>query len=250
MGTNAPPHVDSEELSHSGELKWASLASSACPTGQSLSAGPSIQSEEDGPSSGGAECRQGAELSESMVPDEQLIIAVAQGDQQAFEVIYERYASAVFGLILKTFYQLEAAEEGVQEVFSRMWQRAGSFDTSRSFAPWLFSMTRNYCIDELRRQRVRPQSVYQDERQSVVSTIPDSIDIGEIVLRSEQRRIVRDALQQLPVEQRQALELMYFAGLTQEEIAARLGYPLGTIKTRKRLGLQKIRHNLRGTLSN
>jgi RNA polymerase sigma-70 factor (ECF subfamily) len=180
------------------------------------------------------------------VRDEQLIKAVAQGDRRAFETIYDRYAPMVFGLALKTLGDREAAEEAVQGVFWRVWQRAASFDQNRAFLPWLFSISHNYYIDELRRRRSRPQSVYEDESHPVLSAIPDETDVGEMALQSEQRRIVLDALQQLPIEQRQALELAYFGGLTQQEIATRLGNPLGTIKTRIRLGLQKLRSILQG----
>lgn len=180
------------------------------------------------------------------VSDTQLIEAVARGDRHAFETLYDRYSPAVFGLALKTLREREAAEEAVQEVFWRVWQRAKSFDPGRSFAPWLFGIAHNYCIDELRRRRARPQPVYEDDEHPVLSSIAEPTDVAEAALSSEQRRIVLGALQQLPVEQRQALELAYFGGLTQQEIATRLGNPLGTIKTRMRLGLQKLRSILQG----
>ncbi len=173
--------------------------------------------------------------------DEQLIAQVARGDRRAFEALYDRYASAVFGLALRMLGNREQAEEAVQEIFWRVWQRAQSFDPKRSFAPWLFGIAHNYSIDELRRRRVRPQSVYEDDEHPILSSIPDETDVGEAALMGEQRRIVIDALQELPNEQRQALELAYFGGLTQQEVADRLGSPLGTVKTRMRLGLQKLR---------
>jgi RNA polymerase sigma-70 factor, ECF subfamily len=180
------------------------------------------------------------------VPDQQLIEAVARGDRAAFETLYDRYAPAVFGLSLRTLRDRESAEEAVQEVFWRVWQRSKSFDRSRAFAPWVFGIAHNYCIDELRRRKARPQSVYEDAEHPILSGIADSVDVADAALDSEQRRIVQGALQQLPSEQRQALELAYFGGLTQQEIAARLGNPLGTIKTRMRLGLQKLRSILQG----
>lgn len=184
--------------------------------------------------------------SEATLSDEQLIEAVARGDRAAFEQLYDRYAPAVFGLTLRTLREREVAEEAVQEIFWRIWQRAKSFDRSRAFAPWLFGIAHNYTIDELRRRRARPQAVYEDDDHPVLSNIADSSDVSETALQGEQRRIVVDALQQLPAEQRQALELAYFNGLTQQEIATRLGNPLGTIKTRMRLGLQKLRTILQG----
>lgn len=183
---------------------------------------------------------------EEAIRDEQLIQAVAQGDRQAFEMLYDRYASVVFGLALKMLGDREVAEEAVQEIFWRIWQRAKSFDRSRAFAPWLFGIAHNYCIDELRRRRARPQPVYEDDDHPVLSSIADDADVSEAALQSEQRRVVLNALRELPAEQRQALELAYFGGLTQQEIATRLGNPLGTIKTRMRLGLQKLRSLLQG----
>ena len=178
---------------------------------------------------------------EEEIGDGQLIEGVARGDRQAFEMLYERYAPAVFGLGLKMLGDREVAEEAVQEIFWRIWQRAKSFDRNRAFAPWLFGIAHNYCIDELRRRRARPQSVYEDDEHPILSGIADDTDVSAEALQSEQRRIVAEALRELPTEQRQALELAYFGGLTQQEIAVRLGNPLGTIKTRMRLGLQKLR---------
>ncbi len=181
---------------------------------------------------------------EVSVCDEQLIKSVAHGQEVAFEAIYARYAFAVYGLALKMLGDREIAEEVTQDVFSRAWTRAASFDCSRAFAPWLFSIAHYACIDELRRQRARPHVMYDDEHQSLLGALPGEARVDEIVLRSEQRWILTKALQQLPVEQRQPIELAYFRGLTQQEVADRLGKPLGTTKTRMRLGLQKLKHCL------
>ncbi len=173
--------------------------------------------------------------------DEQLVEAVTHGDQDALATLYDRYASVCFGLALKLLGDRAAAEEAVQEVFWRVWQRAGSFDRTRRFSPWLLSIAHNYCIDELRRSRVRPQLVDGEKRHPILYMIPDETDVEHTVLCSEQHRIVVDALHQLPGRQRQVLELAYFRGFTHQEIADQLGDPLGTVKTRIRLGLQKLR---------
>jgi len=183
---------------------------------------------------------------EARAEDERLVTRVAAGDRRAFEALYERYAATVFGLALKMLGDREVAEDAVQEIFWRVWRRLGSFDRSRAFAPWLFGIAHNYCIDELRRRKVRPQQVYEDDDHPILSDIPDDTDIGETAILTEQRQVVRSALEQLPEEQRQALLLAYFGGLTQQEIAAQLGNPLGTVKTRMRLGLQKLRALLQG----
>ena len=183
---------------------------------------------------------------EARAEDERLVTRVAAGDRRAFEALYERYAATVFGLALKMLGDREVAEDAVQEIFWRVWRRLGSFDRSRAFAPWLFGIAHNYCIDELRRRKVRPQQVYEDDDHPILSDIPDDTDVGETAILAEQRQVVRTALEQLPEEQRQALLLAYFGGLTQQEIAAQLGNPLGTVKTRMRLGLQKLRALLQG----
>lgn len=185
---------------------------------------------------------------ETRAEDDLLIRQVAAGDRRAFETLYDRYSPAVFGVALKMLGEREAAEEAVQEIFWRIWQRAASFDSSRAFAPWLFGIAHNYSIDELRRRRVRPQAVYEEDDRPILSEIPDETDVGEAAVLGDQRRIVRAALDQLPEEQRQALLLAYFGGLTQQEIAATLGNPLGTVKTRMRLGLQKLRTLLQGQI--
>ena len=177
--------------------------------------------------------------------DKQLIRATAQGDRRAFETIYDLYAPDVFGLALKMLAERGATEEAVQEIFLRVWQRAGTFDGKRPFMPWLLGITHNYCIDELRRRRARPRPVYEDDEHPILSAIPDDTNVGVTALLGEQRRIVADALAQLPVEQRQAIKLAYFGGLTQRQIADRLGRPVGTIKTRLRIGLQRLRQILR-----
>ncbi len=178
---------------------------------------------------------------EARAEDEQLIMRVAAGDRRAFETLYDRYAATVFGVTMKMLGDRELAEDAVQEIFWRVWKRAASFDRSRAFAPWLFGIAHNYTIDELRRRRVRPQQVFEDEEHPILSDIPDETDVGEAAVLTDQRRIVLEALDQLPEEQRQALLLAYFGGLTQQEIAQKLGNPLGTVKTRMRLGLQKLR---------
>ena len=178
--------------------------------------------------------------------DDQLITRAVAGDRDAFESLYDRYSAAVFGVALKMLGDREVAEDAVQEIFWRVWRRLASFDRSRAFAPWLFGIAHNYCIDELRRRKVRPQPVYEDDDHPILSDIPDDVDVGEAAALADQRRILREALDQLPEEQRQALLLAYYGGLTQQEIAARLGNPLGTVKTRMRLGLQKLRALLQG----
>lgn len=186
---------------------------------------------------------------ESEPPDDQsLMQRVRQGDEQALSQLYDRYAATVMGIALKIVQQREQAEEITQEAFWRVWQRASTFDTARgNLAPWLFGIARNLSIDELRRRRARPQPVYEDPERPVLAELADdSVDVAMSAALAEQRTVVRTAMQELSADQREALELAYFSGMTQREIAEHLGNPLGTIKTRIRLGLLKLRDLLQG----
>lgn len=176
-------------------------------------------------------------------PDDQALIdAIAHGDSSALEALYDRYATAVYRMALRILKSRELAEEVVQEVFWRVWRRSGSFERDRGrVAQWIFGIAHNLCIDELRRIRVRPTPVYEDMEHPVIQRLADEqSDVSASALASERRRTIQEALGHLPGAQRQAIELAYFGGLSHQEIATRLNRPLGTIKTRVRLGLLKL----------
>lgn len=172
-----------------------------------------------------------------------LIAAIAQGDSQALEALYDRYAAVIYRMALRIVKNQELAEDVVQEVFWRVWRRSGSFERERGrVAQWLFGVAHNLCIDELRRMRSRPISVYEDTEHPLIQQLPDErTDVAGEVWHAEQRRVIADVLDQLPETQRQAIELAYFGGLSHQEIATRLNRPLGTVKTRVRLGLHKLK---------
>jgi RNA polymerase sigma-70 factor (ECF subfamily) len=174
--------------------------------------------------------------------DTELIVAVSEGDSQALEVLYDRYATVVYRLALRMLKSPEMAEELVQEVFWRVWRRSASFERGRGrVAQWLFGIAHNLCIDELRRLRSRPTPAYEDVEHPLIQRLVDErIDVPAAVWATEQRRVIAEALGQLPPPQRQAIEMAYFGGLSHQEIATKLQKPLGTIKTRVRLGLQKL----------
>lgn len=174
--------------------------------------------------------------------DHVLIAAIAEGDSSALEALYDRYSSVVYRMALRMLKNRELAEEVVQEVFWRVWRRSASFDVERGrVAQWLFGIAHNLCIDELRRMRARPTQIYEDVDHPVIQQLADEhIDVPEAAWAFEQQRVIRDALEHLPEAQRQAVELAYFGGLSHQEIANKLNRPLGTIKTRVRLGLQKL----------
>jgi RNA polymerase sigma-70 factor (ECF subfamily) len=182
----------------------------------------------------------------SAVSDADLITLVTRGDQDALGTLYERYSRAVYSFSLRIVGDAQVAEEILQEVFVRVWQQGGSFQAARgSLITWLLSITHNLSIDEVRRRKRRPQKADAEEPETILASLPDEgSDVEEEVWLSSLRVSIQDALQQLPAAQREAIELAYFQGLTQREIAEVLGEPLGTIKTRMRLGMLKLREQL------
>jgi RNA polymerase sigma-70 factor (ECF subfamily) len=169
-----------------------------------------------------------------------LIAGIARGDRAAFERFYDAYAALAFGLIRRILRDREAAQEVLQEVFWQVWQDAPSYDPSRgSPEAWLVMRARTRAIDRLRSIRRREQTFVApvDER---VAAAPATRGDNP-ALAAEDRGLAQGALEQLPGPQRRAIELAFLEGLTQSEIAARLGEPLGTVKTRIRLGLERLR---------
>lgn len=178
--------------------------------------------------------------------DESLVAYVAAGNSRALEQLYDRYSRTVYGMALRILANAEHAEDVVQETFWRVWRRSSTFQQGYGqFAPWLFGIAHNLCIDELRRQKSRPVAVQSDDTQQVLYDLPDGgQDVDALTWASERRRMITVALRDLPPDQRQVIELAYFGGLSQREIAERLQDPLGTVKTRIRLGLQKLKQFL------
>jgi RNA polymerase sigma-70 factor, ECF subfamily len=178
--------------------------------------------------------------------DAELMARVAQGDSAAIEVLYDRYNRVVYSFALRIIGDRQGAEELLQEVFFRVWRQADAYSDRRgSFVTWLLSITHNMGIDELRRRRRRPQRADQEDPLEFLATMADrGRSVEQDVLLNTLRDQVNAAMNDLPDAQREALELAYFRGLTQREIAEELGEPLGTIKTRMRLGLRKLRTHL------
>jgi RNA polymerase sigma-70 factor, ECF subfamily len=174
--------------------------------------------------------------------DTALIVAIAAGNSTALEELYDRYSAIIFRMAMRILKNREQSEEVVQEVFWRVWRRSASFDVERGrVAQWLFGITHNLCIDEVRRMRARPNPMYEQVDNPVIRQLVDEqVDVPGSALASEQRQVLSEVMGHLPTSQREAVELMYFGGLSHQEIAAKLDRPLGTIKTRVRLGLQKL----------
>ncbi len=175
--------------------------------------------------------------------DAELLRAVARGDEAAFARVYDRYSPILLGLMLRILRSRPEAEDVLQEVFLQVWQQARSFDPARGRPfTWLVTLARSRAIDRLRSVDSRVRAAEAAQREVQEETTADAADA---VLHSEQRAVVQAALARLPEEQRRALRLAYYDGLTQSEIAERLNQPLGTIKTRMRSGLIKLRELLR-----
>jgi len=173
-------------------------------------------------------------------PDVELLHAIARGDEVALARLYDNYRVILFGLLVRILNSREEAEDILQDVFIQVWRRAKDFDERRGRPfTWLVTLARSRAIDRLRQLGARQRltaGVTQDQEQTdrVSDALTDTV-------KAEERATVQRALAQLPTEQRQTLLLAYFEGLTQSEIAARLGAPLGTIKTRMRSGMIKLR---------
>lgn len=171
---------------------------------------------------------------------------MAGGDHRALGELYDRHARLLYSLALRIVRERADAEDVLQEAFSQAWRQASRFEAGRgSVAGWLVTVMRSRALDRLRQRRVQPAGVADFER--VAHNVPDpALGLDLQLVTAEQAERVRHALAALPDEQRVPLELAYYEGLSQSEIAATLGVPLGTIKTRMRQTLRRLRDALAG----
>ncbi len=177
--------------------------------------------------------------------DTELIRRVALGDGQAFASLYDRYSSQLFGLLLRILHSRAEAEDVLQEVFLQVWVSSGDFDETRGRPfTWLVILARSRAIDRVRALSARHRAAVESQREAPQWDVSDAC---EDAIKSEQGKIVREALAALPAKQRCALLLAYFEGLSHAQTAARLGLPLGTVKTQTRSGLTKLSGLLRNS---
>jgi RNA polymerase sigma factor (sigma-70 family) len=182
------------------------------------------------------ETRRDSVTEPARLSDEALVAAVAAADEDALAELYDRFGRVAYGLAYKVLQDAALAEDAVQEAFLQAWRGAGAYRPERAKAStWLLTFVHRRAVDLVRREERR--------RTVRLDPLPEPSGSGadeEVVARSR-REIVQDALRRLPTEQREAIELAYYGGLTQSELAAQLGQPLGTIKSRMFTGLQRLR---------
>ena len=174
---------------------------------------------------------------------------MAAGDGSALATLYDRHARVTYSLALRILGEPQEAEEVVQDVFSQAWRQASRFDRSRgAVVAWLLMMTRSRSIDRVRARRAMPAAAGDPDQ--AFGLIADSADGPErVALTTERAARLKEALDTLPLIQRVPIELAFFEGLTHVEVAERLEVPLGTIKTRIRLGLMKMKDAFLGGAS-
>lgn len=172
--------------------------------------------------------------------DEELMELVCHNEAAAFEIVMERHADASFSLAYRMIGRRALAEDVVQEALLSLWRTGARYDRSRgSVRNWILGITHHRAVDALRRDGVRTSKNVSDEGLGERLEAPERTDV-EVVRRDEARE-VRTALEDLPAEQTRVIELAYFGGFTHTEIAAMLNLPIGTVKGRMRLGLEKMR---------
>ena len=180
-----------------------------------------------------------APRSYSDFPDEALLALASRQDEAALAQLYDRYGRVAYGLALRLVRDQALAEDAVQEAFLTVWRRAGSFRPERAKpSTWILTLVHRRAVDVVRREeRRRAQPLLEGQEEPDERALP----ADEEIALTDRRRLVQEALRQLPDEQREALELAYYGGLTQSELAERLSVPLGTIKSRMFTGLRRLR---------
>ena len=174
-----------------------------------------------------------------------LIKRIAEQDSKALSELYDRYARVLYAVAFKMLNVVEETEEVVLDVFSQVWRTAGRYDTKKARVDtWLFMQTRSRALDKLRtRQRMAKTAIISVDAGDMEELVSPNNPEEDVVIR-ERKTIVIAAMKQLSPEQQQVLQLAYYSGLTHAEIAAQTGLALGTVKTRIRLGLNKLRNVL------
>lgn len=178
--------------------------------------------------------------------DNVLINHIVQHDADALAELYERYAQTTYNLIVRIVQDEAVADELLQETFWQVWQKADQFVGQGAVAAWVFRVARNRSLDELRRRKSRPVTQI-DSSSEKFGMLPSDETVEHIAEQSWQVQQVHQALNEIPDEQRQCLDLAYFRGFTHRQIAEQMNLPMGTVKTRIRLAMQKLERFLQAT---
>jgi RNA polymerase sigma-70 factor (ECF subfamily) len=182
---------------------------------------------------------------EKVVTDDELLRRMAEGDEQALGTFYDRWNAMVHAVVLRILRQRDDVEDVVEEVFWQAWRQSNRFEAARgSVQTWLLTIARSRALDKVRALKRLREEPLEVESGDLVVQVASEGDASMGAESAERRAIVLAALSELPAEQREALELGYYSGLSQSEIAERTGQPLGTIKTRMRLAMQKLKVRL------
>ena len=187
-----------------------------------------------------------AGVTASVPDDAQLLRKMAAGNEPALATFYDRWHPLVHAVVLRVLRSSDDVEDVVEETFWQAWRQAGRYESARgSVQTWILTIARSRALDRVRLTNRRREESLEGERGAQVLQLASESDPSMDAEAAERRRVVLAALAALPQEQREALELGYFDGLSQSEIAQRTGQPLGTIKTRMRLAMQKLRGTLK-----
>jgi RNA polymerase sigma-70 factor (ECF subfamily) len=177
--------------------------------------------------------------------EKQLIMEIAAENQKAFFTLYERYKSLLYTVIIKIVKNVEDAEEILQEIFMTVWNKSKSFDYEKgSVYVWLLTLSRNRAIDKIRSKAYRNQKIQSDIEDYAYMLPLNELNGLDLTVLKEKAKFIEEALDSLPEDQSILLRLAYFEGYTQSELAEKLQIPLGTIKTRMRLAMLKLKQSI------
>jgi len=176
--------------------------------------------------------------------DTTLLHLITQRDAGALEELYDRYAQIAYNLIVRIVRDQVIADDILQETFWQVWQKAGEFSGRGAVTAWLYRIARNKSLDHLRRYKTRPQPVETASEESEealwAQLAADDADVEDITVQRWESEYLRRALEEIPAEQRRCMVLAYFEGMSQRQIAEYTNTPLGTVKTRLRIGVEKL----------
>lgn len=188
---------------------------------------------------------QGPVVNYRLWDDETLLARIAEAEAGALGELYDRYGRLIYSLAMNIVYDRSTAEEVTQDVFTELWRKAGQYHAEQGkVITWLAVIARNRAIDNLRRMNVRPEGHSVDWSEDIFPELHNPVTVEQSIELEQQKGLVRSALAQLPEEQRECLALAYFLGYSHQQISEALNEPLGTVKTRLRLAMRRLRHIL------